>query len=110
MELPGHGAQRNYEDVSSLSPHKMINLLYNQIDVTCPRENLFITAYSVSGMLFMKMWGKLISRNHDLKGIFIGGDSSAGKRREVWNEVRIFTLQLVFTPAVIFESNTVLWG
>ena len=72
IELPGHGSQRDIDDVSTLTPQNLIDLLYHEIDSTCPTENLFITSYSISGMLFMKMWQKLVSRNKDLKGIFIG--------------------------------------
>ena len=72
MELPGHGSQRNYENVSTLTPHELIEIMYHEIDSTCPKEKLFITSYSVSGMLFMKMWQRLCTRNKDLKGIFIG--------------------------------------
>ena len=72
MELPGHGSQRQYEDVSTLTPQALTNIMYKEIDSICPRQHLFITSYSVSGMLFMKMWGRLLARNSDLKGIFIG--------------------------------------
>lgn len=72
MELPGHGSQRDYEDVSTLSALDVIEILYKEIDETCPTEHLFITSYSVSGMLFIKMWERLCQRNKDLKGIFIG--------------------------------------
>ena len=72
LELPGHGSQRHFKDVSNLTPSNLVELLFKEIDSTCPTENLFITSYSVSGMLFMKMWGKLLIRNPDLKGIFIG--------------------------------------
>lgn len=72
IELPGHGSQRQYDDVSTLTVQEILDLLYNAIDTTCPRENMFITSYSVSGMLFMKLWERLYNRNNDLKGIFIG--------------------------------------
>ena len=72
VELPGHGSQRQFDDVNTLTVQKILDLIYNAIDSTCPRENMFITSYSVSGMLFMKLWERLYSRNNDLKGIFIG--------------------------------------
>ena len=72
IELPGHGSQRDYEDVSSFSPQDVIEILYKEIDSTCPTEHLLITSYSISAMLFIKMWKRLCNRNKDLKGIFIG--------------------------------------
>lgn len=72
VELPGHGSQRQFDDVSTLTVQEILDLIYNAIDSTCPRENMFITSYSVSGMLFMKLWERLYNRNNDLKGIFIG--------------------------------------
>lgn len=72
MELPGHGSQRQYDDVSTLTPVDLVDIMFKEIDSTCPRQKLFITSYSVSGLLFIKMWEKLLMRNSDLKGIFIG--------------------------------------
>lgn len=72
IELPGHGSQRDYEDVSRLTPQDVIEILFNEIDKICPTDHLLITSYSVSAMLFMKMWERLCNRNKDLKGIFIG--------------------------------------
>lgn len=72
LELPGHGSQQQYNDVSQLSVEEITDIIFKAIDSTCPHDHLFITSYSVSGMLFIKLWQRLCARNPDLKGIFIG--------------------------------------